>query len=424
MDLEILTVGTELLLGLTVDTNAAFIARAVAPAGARVVRRATVGDDAGAIKKAAAAALDRTGFLITTGGLGPTRDDVTKRAVADVFGVPLERDAKLLRALEERFARFRPGPMPPSNRTQADVPRGATILPNALGTAPGLWLEGAPGVAVLLPGVPHEMRALVTEQVVPRIGARAPAGRPAVRWRVLRTTGIAESALADLLGDVEDALAPVTLAYLPGYEGVDLRLTVWDHPAEEAERLLAVAAAHVVPLLGRHLYGEGEADLAALVLARLRACGCRLAVAESCTGGLVGVRITAIPGASDVFAGGVVAYENASKMRDLGVPEALIGAHGAVSEPVVRAMAAGAARRFETRAALAVTGIAGPAGGTPEKPVGTVWIAATLANETRAAGLRLPGDRDEIRQRSAQAALNLLRLALEEGKAGEQGRAR
>jgi len=415
MDLELITIGTELVLGLTIDSNAVEIARALAAVGARVVRRTTVADDPAAIASAVGDALARTGFVVTTGGLGPTRDDVTKRVVAELFGAPLGMDQAYLDQLGERFQRLGRGPMPESNRSQAEVPRGAIILPNRLGTAPGLWLEGKPGVAVLLPGVPREMRGLLEQEVVPRVRARVAerGGTPAVTLsRTLRTTGITESALADRIAALEDRLPPATLAYLPSVEGVDLRLTAWSLKPADAEQLLGDAVETLKPVLGSHYYGEDGCDLAAVVLERLEQRGARLAVAESCTGGVLGARLTAVPGASRVFVGGVVAYDNQVKVAALGVPPPLIEQHGGVSEPVVRVMAEEVARRFGAAAGLAVTGIAGPTGGTPEKPVGTVWLAAFLEGRCEAALRRFAGHRDDIRQRSAQAALDLLRRTL------------
>jgi nicotinamide-nucleotide amidase len=326
-------------------------------------------------------------------------------------------DEAYLDQLRERFQRLGRGPMPEANRTQAEVPRGAVVLANPWGTAPGLWLEGGPGVVVLLPGVPREMRGLLEQAVVPRIRERMThrGGAPTVTLsRTLRTTGVAESALADRIGPLEDHLAPATLAYLPGVDGVDLRLTAWGLTRPEADRVLRDAAEIVRPALGAHFYGEDSCDLAAVVLQRLEQRGATLAVAESCTGGLLGERITAVPGASRAFVGGVVAYANGMKTSELGVAGALIQSHGAVSDAVVRAMAGGVARRFGTRAGLAVTGIAGPGGGTPEKPVGTVWLAAVLDNRCESAMRRFGGDREDVRRRSAQGALDLLRRILEE----------
>ena len=410
MKLEVVTIGTELLLGQILDTNAAELGRGLAAAGVEVVRHSSVADRPDAIREAVADALERTGFVVTTGGLGPTRDDMTKREVAALFGKALEMDEAVLRSLEERFRRLG-RPMAAVNRTQAEVPEGATVLPNPRGTAPGLWVEDTRGrVVVMLPGVPSEMRGLLAEEVLPRLAARS-AG-VVVRSRTVRTTGVAESALAERVGAIEEEIAPLTLAYLPSIEGVDLRVTAWRLREAEAERLLASAAALLRERAGEHCYGEDGTDLARAVLEQLRPRGVRLAVAESCTGGLLGARITAVPGASDVFVGGVVAYDDDVKTAVLSVPRELVVMHGAVSEAVVLAMALGAQQRFAAEAALAITGIAGPSGGTPEKPVGTVWVAARYRSEARALKRVFPGDRNEIRGRAAQAALDLLRRLL------------
>lgn len=413
MKLEVVTIGTELVLGLTTDTNAAELGRALAAAGVEIVRRVSIPDTPALIRAAVGEALERTGFVITTGGLGPTKDDMTKREVAALFGRALELDDGVLRSLEARFRRLGRA-MPAINRTQAEVPAGATVLPNPRGTAPGLWIEDNGRVAVLLPGVPSEMRGLLADEVLPRLIARQGKddGR-VVRSRTVRTTGVAESALAERVGDIEEEIAPLTLAYLPSPEGVDLRVTAWALREEEADRRLAAAGKVLRERAGADCYGEDDADLAAVVLGLLRARGARLAVAESCTGGLLAGRLTAVPGASAAFVGGVVAYDDGVKADLLAVPAPLIARHGAVSEDVVRAMAEGAQRRFGVAAAMAVTGIAGPSGGTAEKPVGTVWLAARLDSETRAVQRVFPGERGEIRARSAQAALDLLRRMLQ-----------
>lgn len=413
MNVELVTVGTELLLGFTVDTNGAEVGRACAAAGIRLVRRTAVSDVPADIRAAVAEALDRTGIVITTGGLGPTQDDATKAVVADLFGRPLVTDPDVAQSLEERARRMGRWPMAASNRTQAEVPAGATVLPNPRGTAPGIWLEDPAGrIAILLPGVPREMRGLLHEEVLPRLGQRVAGAARVVRSRTVRTTGVAESTIADRVGPLEPDLAPLTLAYLPSVDGVDLRLTAWDLAAGDADARLAAGAGRLRDAIAEHCYGEDEADLAAVVLEMLRARGATLAVGESCTGGLLGARLTAVPGASAVFLGGEVAYADAVKIDRLAVPAELLAAHGAVSEPVARAMAAGARTAFGTAAALGVTGIAGPAGGTPEKPVGTVWLAAQWGDAARAVRVVFGGDRDEIRARAAQGALNLLRRLL------------
>ncbi len=415
MDGELLTVGTELVLGLTVDTNAAELGRALAAAGVRVVRRTSVADEPAAIREAVLAARGRAGLLVVSGGLGPTKDDLTKKAVAEALGRPLRQDPAVLARLEELYRRRGITKMPEANRSQAEVPEGATVLANRWGTAPGLWIEdGDARVVVLLPGVPAELRGLLEEEVLPRLRARLEAtaggGSEVVRSRVLRTTGIAESALADLIGDPARLLPRgVTLAFLPSTDGTDLRLTAWRLPAAEADAALEAAARALRPKVGAHLYGEGDADLAAVVLDLLEQKGAHLAVAESCTGGLIGARLTAVPGSSRVFRGGVVAYDDDVKLHLLGVGAEALGAHGAVSEAVAREMAVGAARALEAEAAVAVTGIAGPSGATADKPVGTVWIAVAWRGDVRAFTHVLPGQRDAVRRRAAQWALDYLR---------------
>jgi nicotinamide-nucleotide amidase len=405
VNIELITIGTELLLGLTVDTNGAEIARALAAHGVRVTRRTSVADQGDEIQNAVADALKRTGAVLTTGGLGPTRDDITKKVVADLFGAPLEFDETVWGSLLARFARLERKPAE-SNRSQAEVPRGAVVLANRWGTAPGLWLEGGPGLVIMLPGVPLEMRRLLEQEVVPRLIQR---GTPSViRSLMVRTSGIPESSLAELIGNIEHEIAPITLAYLPGLEGVDLRLSAWGFSPGEADRRLRDAARLLRDLAGPNVYGTGDSDLAALVLDEARLRGLRLAVAESCTGGLLGARLTDIPGSSDVFVGGVIAYDNALKIDLLGVPERLLTEHGAVSEPVATAMAEAAARRFGVGASLSVTGIAGPSGGSAEKPVGTVWLGCAMEGRVETSRALFPGSRQEVRARAAQAALLLL----------------
>ncbi|MEP7325197.1 MAG: competence/damage-inducible protein A [Gemmatimonadota bacterium] len=402
MDIEILTIGTELLLGFTIDTNGAEIAQAAAAIGGRIVRRTSVGDEPDAIRAGVTEALARTGLVITTGGLGPTRDDITKNIVAEVFEAPLEFQEEIWRQLAQRFERLG-RTAPESNRAQAYVPCGATVLNNQWGTAPGLWLESERGIAILLPGVPSEMRQLVKHEVIPRLAARATG--TVVRSATVRTTGIAESALAQRLGEIEREVAPLSLAYLPSLPGVDLRLTAWNLAPDDADRRLEEGARRLRELAGEFGYGKGTEDLAALVLDRARVRKQKLAVAESCTGGLVGGRITAIPGSSDAFLGGVIAYEDAVKLRDLAVPAATIAAHGAVSEEAARAMAAGVARHFGADLAIAVTGIAGPDGGTETKPIGLVWMATSVGGAVESLQYVFPGTREEVRARAAQWVL-------------------
>ncbi|MEN9593416.1 MAG: hypothetical protein RJA21_1892 [Gemmatimonadota bacterium] len=414
MNLEIVTIGDELLLGFTIDTNAAHLAREFAALGVRIVRRATCGDDADSIASAVQDALERTGAVITTGGLGPTADDMTKPAIASIFGRGMVLDSDILAALEERWRKRFGHELPASNRQQAMVPEGCTILPNRHGSAPGIWLEDAQHRWVaMLPGVPREMRGMLADTIIPHLRDRLPLDGPVIRARTLRTANIAESALADKLGELARGVNGLSLAYLPGHDGVDLRLTSYRLPARETEATLTEAARLVREKVGRFIYGEGNDDLAALMLTECAARDLTLAVAESCTGGMLGMRLTAVPGSSRVVQGGTIAYANAVKVRELDVSQSDLDAHGAVSEPVARAMATGARRRFGTNIGIGITGIAGPDGGTPEKPVGTVWVAVDCDGEVHAVRAVLPGDRSEIRYRAAQLALDRLRCAFE-----------
>jgi nicotinamide-nucleotide amidase len=414
MDLEIVTIGDELLLGFTIDTNAAHLARELSSLGIRIVRRTTAGDEPESIAASVRDALDRTGAVITTGGLGPTADDRSKPVIAELFGRGMVMDDAILTALEARWLKRFGQKLPESNRQQAMVPEGATILHNRHGSAPGIWLEDDRGRWVaMLPGVPREMRGMLADTIIPRLHDRIGANAPVVRSRTIRTANISESALADRLAEHARGVLGLPLAFLPGNEGVDLRVTVTGLGAEDADRVLTEAAAILRERAGSVVYGEGDDDLATLML---RACDERnatIAVAESCTGGLLGARLTAIPGSSRVFQGGVIAYSNEVKIRDLGVPVSDIEQHGAVSEAVARAMAVGARQRFGTNIGIGITGIAGPDGGSEEKPVGTVWVGLDMDGETSTARAVLPGDRNEIRYRATQLAFDRLRRVFE-----------
>lgn len=409
---EVVTIGDELLLGFTIDTNAAYLARALASIGMHIARRTTVGDTAVAISGAVREALDRTGAVITTGGLGPTSDDLTKPSIAAIFGRGMELDEAHLRWMAERWQKRFDRPLPAANRQQAMIPAGAVKLENNHGSAPGIWLEDERGRWVaMLPGVPREMRGMLDDTLLPRLERRVGAGT-VVRSLTLRTTGIGESLLADRIDAMEGEPLSASLAYLPSIAGVDLRLTVRDVSWPEADAILRRDASRLRALLGTAIYGENDDDLAAVVLGLCRARGFSVAVAESCTGGLLGARLTAIDGASAVVLGGVIAYHNDVKVELLGVSRDTIAAHGAVSEEVVRQMAAGARRAVNAKIGMAITGVAGPTGGTVGKPVGTVWIAADVNGDVHARLLKLWGDRDEIRQRSAQWTLGLVRELL------------
>ncbi len=411
MRIEVLTIGDELLLGYTVDTNAAHLARELAACGVAIVRRATVGDDATLIATAVAEALGRSDGVITTGGLGPTSDDLTKPAIAALFAREMRLDASILEAMRTRWKdRGWPGELPLANHQQAMIPEGARILTNNHGSAPGIWLENQEHRWVaMLPGVPREMRGMLADTLLPLLKERVSSADGVVRSRTLRTTGIGESALADSIASAGAHAQGATLAYLPSFSGTDLRLTVRGRTSAEADDVLAANVARLAAVAGLFAYGEDDADLAAVVLDLCRARGVHIAVAESCTGGMLGMRLTAIPGASDVFLGGVLAYDDLVKSRHLSVHASEIAEHGAVSEPVVRAMASNVKMRFGAEVGIAITGVAGPGGGSLAKPVGTVWIAADVGGDVHARRLNLIGDRHEIRQRATQGALDLVR---------------
>ena len=414
MNVEIVTIGDELLLGFTIGTNAAHLARQLAAIGVQITRRQTCGDSASEIASAVREALDRTSAVITTGGLGPTSDDMTKESIAAIFGRAMERHEAIIDALKARWKSWgRSGELPLSNYQQAMIPAGARILNNGHGTAPGIWLEDSRGRWVaMLPGVPREMRGMLADELLPLVRARVTGEPQVVVSRTLRTTGVGESAIADQLGLLAKSPEGVSLSYLPGWEGVDLRLTSRGRNAADATAALERAGSALLQIVGPATYGEGDTDLAAVVLAALREQGLMLAVAESCTGGLLGERLTAIPGSSDVMLGGVIAYANGIKERLLYVDAEVLRQNGAVSEAVAREMAAGAARATAADVAISITGIAGPGGGSAEKPVGTVCFGLFVQGRIRSTRAVMIGDRDEIRRRAAQAALNLLRRAL------------
>jgi len=421
LQVELITIGDELLLGFTIDTNAAHIARTLAASGVEIVRRTTVGDDAEIIARAVREALDRTGAVITTGGLGPTSDDLTKPAIAKIFGREMKLDEAFASRLEDRWrARFPNTRFPATNRTQAEIPEGARILTNRHGTAPGIWLEDEKGRWVaMMPGVPREMRGMLAEELLPAIKERAKGEESVVLSGTLRTTGIAESAIAELLGPAflggpETELGSLPLAFLPGIAGVDLRVTAKGLPRARAEKLVEEAIVKLKSRVSAYAYGEDDADLAAVVLEQCRTSGYKLAVAESCTGGMLGERLTSVPGSSDVFLGGVIAYHNDVKLSLLGVRAEDLERFGAVSEQVALQMASGVRQKLGADVGVSVTGIAGPGGGTAEKPVGLVWIAVH-GSEPKARRFHVVGDRAEIRQRAAQAALEMVRRALLNG---------
>jgi len=409
----VIAVGDELLYGATVDTNGAWMGTQLAEHGIPVVERRVVADEGDAIASSLAAALAVADLVILCGGLGPTPDDRTREAVANQLGLAMTTDPALVDMLKDRFRAFGHANLPRNNLKQALVPARAEVMENPRGSAPGLLLsvpDDPSKYVALLPGVPREMKGIFVEELLPRLRRLFTDRMLPVAHRWIHTTGIAESVLSERLQPLlPDDLGGVSLAFLPKLTGVDLRLTVRDEPdgdvardaLDRVERLLA-------PAVDKYRFESKSGDLVDALAARLGARRLTLAVAESCTGGLIAKRITDRPGASSYFEGGLVAYSDEVKIAQLGVEPDLLARSGAVSEGVALAMARGARAHFGVGATIAVTGIAGPDGGSEAKPVGTVWYAATVGGHERALHRRFPGDRDAIRVRSAQAALNLL----------------
>ncbi len=410
-----MAVGDELLLGETVDTNSAWLARELHGLGMSVEAKFTVGDRGADVQQAVAAALQRADAVLVTGGLGPTPDDVTRHAVADLLSRDLRVDASLRDALEARFRDRGYDRMPETNVQQVQVPTGAIVLPNPIGTAAGLVLEDGGRCVILFPGVPAELKRIFTESASAYLEASFAGRLRPTRHRNVYTTGIPESELALRLAPLQDeGLGRAELAFLPGVAGVALRVTVRDvADADRAARLLDRAEALLEPIVGAYRYRARSGDLVEAVAEALRRAGKRLATAESCTGGGVAKRLTDRAGSSDYFVGGVVSYSNDAKVTLLGVDAGVIEREGAVSQPVAEAMALGAAGRLGAEAGLGITGVAGPEGGTDAKPVGTVWYAVSLDGRVVARKERFPGDRAFVRARAGQAALALLLRMLE-----------
>ncbi len=410
MKAEILTIGDELLRGEIVDSNKSFLSERLLSLDVETRFHASVNDDRADMRDAFLRAAERSDLVLVSGGLGPTRDDLTVEVLAETFGRKLALHEPSLRQIEAFFARLG-REMAPSNTKQALVPEGAEVLPNPVGTAPGCMLEAGGALFFCMPGVPRELTRMMEEQVMPRVAARAGARRGATRSALLRTFGLGESNLEDLLADVGREPG-VVLGFRTAFPDNFLRPVARAETLELANAKLARACAAIEERLGPVVYTRGEDTMEAVVGRMLAERGLTLAVAESCTGGLLGARITAVAGSSRYFQGGVVAYANEAKRDLLGVPEALLREHGAVSGPVARAMAEGARARFGADLALATTGISGPDGGTPEKPVGLVWIAFASREGVGAEQMIFPFDRERHRTITTQTALDWVRRAL------------
>jgi len=408
MRIEVLNTGTELLLGGVLNTHLQFLAQALFPLGLRIERQVTVPDGA-AIRKAVAETFGRADVVLITGGLGPTTDDITREAVAELLGMEMVHDETVMAAIERRFAR-RNLTMSPRNRRQAQRPTEATVLHNQNGTAPGLYIaERAVGTQVaphlfLLPGPPRELQPMVLDQVLPILERLLPP-RPALEMRMVRVAGVGESAVEELIGEHLLALE-LELGYCARPGEVDVRTIGHPQVLAEAERI-------IIEKLGPHIVSHDQRPLEKVLVDLLTGRHETLACAESCTGGFLAHRITNVPGASAVFLGGYVTYANEVKTSAVGVDAALIQQHGAVSEPVARAMAEGARQKTGSDYALSTTGIAGPDGGTEEKPVGTVFIALARKNgDTLVERHRFPTDRKTFKDLVSQNAFEMLRRHL------------
>jgi nicotinamide-nucleotide amidase len=413
MQVCIIAVGSEMLTPFRVDTNSLVVTERLNAIGGDVRLKVVVGDDVEELAGVLRSAAEWADLVVITGGLGPTEDDITRDAVARVMNVPLDIDERILEGLRGRFA-TRGLQMAENNRRQAMVPRGATVLDNPNGSAPGLWLEHGSTTFVVLPGPPREMTPMLDAVVRDRLAPSA--GSAGLFRRALKITGRPESEVDAIAQAVYSkwtaAAVPIATTILAVLGQIELHLTARASCRDEADRALDDAVAELQAVLGPSVYSVDGRPLEAVVGAMLRERQLTIAVAESCTGGLLASRLTDVPGSSDYVERGFVCYSNRAKTELVGVPEALIREHGAVSEPVARAMAVGAAERAGTRVGVGVTGIAGPGGGTPEKPVGTVALAAAVDGRVSVRTVRLFGSREMIKFQAAQAALNLVRLLL------------
>ncbi len=407
MKAQIITIGDELLIGQTIDTNSAWIGAELSMAGFDIQRKTSIHDNRSDILKALSEAAGKADVIIITGGLGPTSDDITRQTLCEFFGTKLVLNREVLEMIEKMMLR-RKIPMNENNRKQAEVPEACKVLKNRAGTAPGLWFEKDKSIFISMPGVPYEMKTIMADHVLPRLMKRFRS--QAIIHKNIMTYGAPEARLAEMLKEFEAALPEnIRLAYLPSFGVIKLRLTGTGKDREILKKQVEEHVRNLSSIIPDLIFSEKEdtfeSVLGLLLLERKET----MCTAESCTGGNIAHLITTIPGSSYYFKGSVVAYSNAVKEKLLGVDGKIIEEEGAVSEPVVRAMAEGARRLLNTDYALATSGIAGPEGGTDEKPVGTLWIAAASANGTYSEQYTYGGDRITNIMRFSNAAMNLLR---------------
>lgn len=402
MRAEIICVGTELLLGQILNTNARFIAGRLNELGIDVLFETSVGDNAGRLADVFRRAFDRSELIVVSGGLGPTDDDLTKETLADVTNCPLAMDEAALASLERFFA-DRGRRMTENNRKQALVPAGGVAIANPNGTAPGIMLERDGRIVFLLPGPPYELEPMLTRDVLPELSRRG--HNQIIHSRVLRFSGVGESDLETRVKDILLAQGNPTVAPLVDADGVTLRVTAKAADRAAAERLIAPVEAALRARVGEFIYGVDAEDLAAALGRELSRRNATLAVAESCTGGLLGTRLTAVSGSSAYFLGGIIAYANSVKEQALGVPASVLRDCGAVSRETAAAMASGVVRTLGATHGIAVTGVAGPGGGSDAKPVGLIYIAYAGPRGTEVDEHRLQGNRDRVRARTVSLAL-------------------
>jgi len=404
---EVITIGDELLIGQVVDTNSAWLGQNLNPAGVEIKQITSVSDDSAHIVEAIESARKRVDILILTGGLGPTRDDITKNTLATYFGVGLKMDEKALELVRAIFAKHN-SPMLDINELQAMIPENCIPIYNDRGTAPGMWFEDKGQIIVSLPGVPYEMKHMMTQFVIPRLTEYFE--MPVIRHRTLLTSGIGESYLSKKIEDIELALPPhIKLAYLPSFNTVRLRFSARGNDANTLDKELNKIAEQVKESIGTFLAADSDQSLQQILGELLLEQNATLSTAESCTGGYIAHLITSIPGSGRYYAGSVISYSNDIKEKELGVSASNLKNFGSVSEEVVKEMAEGVRAKLGTTYSIATSGIAGPDGGSKEKPVGTVWVAISGPTGTLAKLLQLHGGREQIIQRAAMAGMDMLR---------------
>jgi nicotinamide-nucleotide amidase len=405
---EIITIGDELLIGQVVDTNSAWLGQQLSLNGIRVKQITSVSDDPAHIVEALDAAKKRVDIILITGGLGPTKDDLTKKTLRDYFKMDWRMDEQILADVIAIFKRFG-RETSDINKLQAQVPAGCIALRNKNGTAPGMWFEAEGKIFVSMPGVPYEMKGIVSDAVLPML--RKKFGLPSILHKTILTQGIGESMLAEKIADWEDSLAKenIKLAYLPSPSMVRLRMSVEGENKTQLESLVKKKLEEVLPLIKGYVYGYDEETLPEVLGKLLREKNKTVSIAESCTGGMIAEMITSVPGSSDYFPGSIVTYANEIKINELGVKKETLDKYGAVSEETVLQMAEGVRKKFKTDYSISVSGIAGPGGGTEEKPVGTVWLAVAGAEGTFAKKFQFGDNRGRNIERSAITGLAMLR---------------